>query len=63
MTVVDGMIFYNNRVPEPCRERILKEIHVGHLRKVKRIEKARQVLWWPGLSEDIKQLIRSYGVC
>ena len=41
LTVVDGMIFYNNRVfiPEPCRERVLKDIHEGHLGRLSALRK------------------------
>ena len=44
LTVVDGVIVYN--------------MCAGHLDEVKRIEQARQVLWWPGLTEDINLVVR-----
>ena len=64
LTIVDSMVFFSNWVfiPEPCCESILKGIHAGYLRKVKYIEKARQVLWWLGLTEDIKKVARSCRV-
>ena len=64
MTLVDGMI-YNSKalIPEPYCERTLKDIHTGHLGEVRCIDQARQVLWWPDLNEDIKLLVRPFGVC
>jgi len=65
LTVVDDMIFYMDRVfiPRSERERVLKEIHKGHQGERKCISRATEVVWWPGMTQEIREIVRRCPVC
>jgi len=42
---------------------ILKKLHTGHQGIVKCRERARQSVWWPGLSTQLLQMIKDCRVC
>jgi hypothetical protein len=65
LTVVGGLIFFNDRVfvPELERERILEEVHAGHQGETKCIRRASQVVWWPGMTKDIREWVKECPVC
>lgn len=41
----------------------MEKLHVGHLGIVKCRERARQSVWWPGLSTQLKKLVESCDTC
>ena len=50
-------------IPSSLREDILKRLHTGHQGVVKCRETARQSVWWPGLSTELQQLVKSCCEC
>ena len=48
--------------PTLCKE-LLDKIHEGHQGITKCRERARQSLWWPGLSRDLEELVRTCTKC
>ena len=65
LTCIDGILFYMNRVfiPEMEREKVLREIHEGHQGETKCIRRACEVVWWPGMSRDIRDLVKECIKC
>ena len=65
LSVVDGLLLRGNRmvIPQSLRHDILGKIHAGHMGIVKCRERAHQGVWWPGLSKQLEQLVKSCEEC
>ncbi|GBM69072.1 hypothetical protein AVEN_181456-1 [Araneus ventricosus] len=50
-------------IPESLRLEILKAIHEGHLGITKCRARAKESVWWPGLSTQIERIISSCDSC
>ncbi|CAK1554172.1 unnamed protein product [Leptosia nina] len=63
--IVDGVIFRQNLViiPQCLRKEMLKIIHEGHLGIDRCKRRARQVLYWPGISKDIEMFVKKCITC
>nr|XP_047141089.1 uncharacterized protein K02A2.6-like [Hydra vulgaris] len=57
---IDGLLLYQNRIiiPVSMRRKILSKLLEGHLGMEKCKRRARQSVFWPGLNNQIEQLIR-----
>nr|XP_034840382.1 uncharacterized protein LOC117996432 [Maniola hyperantus] len=62
---VKGILFRNNRVviPTSLRKDMLKRIHEGHMGVEKCQRRARDVMWWPGMSTDIQHTVQACDTC
>ncbi|XP_061715638.1 uncharacterized protein K02A2.6-like [Cydia pomonella] len=54
---------YRLVIPEVLREKLLRELHVGHMGIVKMKSMARSVMWWPGIDADVERTCKSCGTC
>ena len=65
LTVVKGLLMRGARIviPESMRPEMLKKIHEGHQGITKCRERARQSVWWPGLSKHIEELVQRCPTC
>ena len=65
LSVSCGCVFWGNRVviPESLRREVLKELHDSHpgISRMKML--ARSYVWWPGIDDDIKNLVSSCPGC
>ena len=61
----DGTILRNGRllVPRPLRREVLKDLHSSHQGQSRTLQRARQVVFWPNMSNDIKNMVRSCDTC
>ncbi|GBN25617.1 hypothetical protein AVEN_2060-1 [Araneus ventricosus] len=50
-------------IPESMRPEIFKAIHEGHLGITKCSARAKEGIWWPGLSTQIERMISSCDSC
>lgn len=50
-------------IPKPGRGDILKKIHEGHLGIEKSRKRGREVVFWPGISSDIKVMVENCPTC
>ena len=50
-------------IPIKLRNKVLDELHVGHIGIVKMKEFSRSFFWWPKLDNDIEQLARKCSGC
>lgn len=65
LTFVDGLIFKGDKIliPKELREDTLKQLHIGHMGKEKMKNRARELIFWPGLSLQIDNLSDSCKTC
>lgn len=65
LTVEKGLLLRNKRlvIPETLQPEILEKLQEGHLGIVKCRERARQAVWGPGLSTQLKNLVESCDTC
>ena len=57
LAIEDGLIFKAHRlvIPTSQRAEYLKDLHAGHLGEEKTLLRARETVFWPGISGDICQ--------
>ena len=60
----DGLLFKGTRliVPKSLRPEMLRQIHKSHLGIVKCRQRVREVLFWPGMSVEIEQMVINCSV-
>ena len=65
LSVKDGILMRGNRlvIPSALRLEMLDRVHTGHQGIVKCRERARQSIWWPGLSRQIEELVKNCATC
>ena len=65
LMIEDGLILKGTRIviPDKKREEILKQIHEGHLGLNKCQMHAKETVYWPGLNDQLEQLILNCQLC
>ena len=65
LTSVQGVVFYEGRmfVPELERDSVLRSIHSGHQGETKCIRRATELVWWPGMTTRIRELVKNCEQC
>ena len=65
LTLEDGVILKSDRVvlPESLRGQVLDLIHSGHQGETKCLLLARQSVFWPGISRDIREMVKACEPC
>ena len=65
LSVVDDLLIYDERIviPRALRLDILQRLHQGHLGITKCRARARESVWWPGLSKSLEEMISSCSTC
>ena len=65
LTVHKGLILKGSKIliPPTMRKEILTKIHAGHQGREKCKQRARQVVFWPGINSDIDNLVESCETC
>ena len=65
LTTESGIILYDGRllIPPSLRHTILDRIHTGHQGITKCRMRARQSVWWPGITREIEELIKNCRMC
>lgn len=65
LSVHNGLLLRGTRlvIPANMRNAVLDKIHEGHQGVVKCRERARQAVWWPGLSNQISELVLKCRLC
>ena len=61
----DGLLYRDNRVivPAGMQAKVLSQIHEGHQGVMKCRARARQSVWWPGLSTAIETFVQNCHTC
>ena len=65
LSMENGLITKGARllIPSTLREKVLEQIHDGHLGIEKCMLKARESVFWPGISNDIRETVEKCGIC
>lgn len=63
--VYKDIIFYNDRivVPKILHKKMLQLLHEGHFGTNRTYDRARSILFWPGMTVDIKTMIQHCKTC
>ncbi|UYV65814.1 hypothetical protein LAZ67_3005530, partial [Cordylochernes scorpioides] len=63
--VQNGLLMRSCRlvIPASMRLEILDKLHAGHFGITKTRLRARETVWWPGISEEIAETVRKCSVC
>ena len=65
MSLEDGIATKGHRIliPSTLRRKALQQIHEGHQGVEKCMLKARESVFWPGISDDIREAVNKCGTC
>ena len=65
LSVENGLLMRGSRVviPAALRLEMLDRIHTGHQGITKCRERARQSIWWPGLSKQLEEMVKCCTEC
>jgi transposase InsO family protein len=65
MTVQDGIVLRGQRIviPTSLRSTMKLKCHAGHLGINSTLRRARDALFWPGMSHDLREYVETCGVC
>ena len=65
LSIVDDLLLYNQRivVPSSLQEETVDKIHSGHLGVQKCLLRAKNSVWWPGFSNQIKADVANCKEC
>lgn len=65
LSFTDGLLFKNGKlvVPSKMRDEMLERIHEAHMGIVKCKERARDVLFWPGMAKQIEDVVSKCDIC
>ena len=65
LVVHDGLIMFGHRivVPAAIRKEVLCRLHAAHQGINRTRARARESIFWPGLSNEIQDMVRSCEVC
>ena len=65
LSEVNDIILKGEKLVIPCsmRKEMLTKIHTSHLGIVKCKQRARDILFWPGMGKDIENLVSQCDIC
>lgn len=65
LAVSDGIVYRGMRivVPPSIRSDMLKQVHESHLGINKCKQRARETLFWPGMSQQVQDMIEDCSIC
>ena len=65
LTLHDGLIFKGENVvvPESMRKPLKEHLHISHLGGESMLRRARECVFWPGMSSEIKDLASTCDAC
>ena len=65
LSTENGLIFFGDRlvVPQAKRKEVLQSLHAAHLGITRTKQRARLAVYWPGITNDIVQMIERCNEC
>ena len=64
LAIEDGLIFKAHHliIPTSQRAEYLRDLHAGHLGEEKTLLRARERVFWPGVSDDIRNAVKACDI-
>ena len=65
LTEVEGVVFKSDKIfiPSSLRENILQKTHQSHMGIERSKQRARELVFWPGINKDIESVVKKCSVC
>jgi hypothetical protein len=65
LSTYNGVVYKGERIviPSSLREEMLKILHTSHTGMVKTKQRARDMIYWPGLNRQIEDMVSKCDVC
>ena len=65
LTITDGILMRGGRIviPRDLQSGVLRQLHSSHQGISKSRERAKQSVWWPGLSKQLEETVQKCPVC
>ncbi len=65
LTVADDIVMCNNRVvvPKEMQQAVLEELHAAHQGQERAMQRARQTVYWPGMTNDVRNVVKACKEC
>ena len=65
LSVYDGIVFKGERIviPASLRPDIKKHLHMSHLGKDSMLRRARELVYWPGMNQEVEQIAETCDIC
>ena len=65
LSVYNGLVFKGERliIPKPMRKEMKQELHSSHIGINGCIRRARECMFWPGMSAEVKEFVLQCDVC
>ncbi|XP_037816409.1 uncharacterized protein K02A2.6-like [Lucilia sericata] len=65
LSTTDGCVMFNNRIviPDPYRQKILRQLHRGHISAERCKSIARSYVYWPCIDKQIEDFIKKCQNC
>ena len=61
----DGLVTKSSNllIPSTVRSKVIEQIHEGHQGIEKCMLKARDLVYWPGISDELLEAVENCGIC
>ena len=65
LSVMEGLVFKGERIviPVALRKDMLKRVHIGHMGMVKCKNRAKEVMFWPGMNSQMEDIVSNCPIC
>ena len=65
LAIVDDIILFGQRmvIPLAMRKQVMKALHVSHQGQVRTLRRARQTVYWPNITQDIRTMVEQCDRC
>jgi hypothetical protein len=65
LTEIEGVVFKSDKIfiPPSLRENVLKKIHQSHMGNERSKQRARVLVFWPGIKKEIESVVKNCPVC
>ena len=65
LTVQDGLVIRGQRlvIPKSLRRKMTTKCHAGHLGINASLRRARDTIFWPGMSTEVRDFVETCGIC
>ncbi len=65
LTIADGIVMCNDRVvvPREMQQGVLQELHAAHQGQERAMQRARQTVYWPGMTNNVRNVVKACKEC